>query len=160
MMGLDSRDVLVLDDPGLLVQRFQTLFDAELLFAGDRFNWPNSKEFKAFEDAVPGARESEFRYLSGGCWIGKTKCVREFFTATLSQEPVEGAAESEQGLLKKVFPRFHPRVQIDYTCQLFQNIGFLATPIFELQPDRSVKTSLCKFQSMGLKGQIPLKRTV
>ncbi|MCA1793881.1 MAG: hypothetical protein LC660_08440, partial [Desulfobacteraceae bacterium] len=110
-------------------------FFADMVFAGDRFNWPNLKEFKDFEDGIPGAEDSEFRYLSGGCWIGKTKCVREFYTAAVSVEPDPRAQESEQGILKKIFPRFYPKIQIDYKCQLFQNIGFLATPILNLNPN-------------------------
>lgn len=132
IMGLDSRDVLVLDDPHILLEQFVKCFDCELVFAGDRFNWPNLKEFKRFEDSIaPREPKSEFKYVSWGCWIGTRDFILDFFAEAVKHEPVPQAPESEQGILKKVFPDFYPRVQIDYYCKLFQNIGYLATPILE-----------------------------
>ncbi len=132
VMGLDSRDVIVLGDPHTIVERFENNFDCALLFAADRLNYPNLKEFKQFEDSIPGAQTSDFRYLSGGCWIGKTDFVKQFFSEVVEIDSVPQAPESEQGILKKLFPRFYPKVQLDYTCSIFQTIGYLATPIFEL----------------------------
>ncbi len=133
-MGLDSRDVLVLDDPGIALERFRKLFDCRMLLAADRLNWPPLKEFKEFEDSIPEAQEAgNFRYLNGGTWIGETEFLRLFFGEAARTEPVEQAAESEQGILKKLFPRYYPEVQLDYRCSIFQTIGFVSDPILKIE---------------------------
>ncbi len=133
IMGLDSRDVLVLDDPKIALERFKSRFKCRLLLAGDRLNWPNLKEFKQFEDSILEALASDFRYLNGGTWIGETEFVGRFFEEAVQTEPVKEAPESEQGILKKLFPRHHPEVQLDYRCQIFQAIGFVSDPILKIR---------------------------
>jgi len=129
----DSRDALLLGDPRILVERFERDFSADLIFGADRMSWPPRKEFTDFENSLPGASESDFRYLNGGVWMGKTGFCREFFEEAVRTPPVPEAPESEQGILRKLLPRYVPRVQLDYRCQLFQNIGFVIAPIFELE---------------------------
>jgi hypothetical protein len=133
ILGLDSRDVLVLDDPRLIVRRFLGEFDCDLLFSADRMSWPAIMAFKRYEDSLPGADRSDFRYLNGGAWIGRREMVRQFFAAAVETAPLPQAPESEQGILKQLLPRFHPRVQLDYQCRIFQNIGFVAGPILAIE---------------------------
>lgn len=132
VMGVDSRDAIFVDDPQLLVDRFEKDFDCELVFSADRINWPNCSSFREFEDALPGAQESEFKYLNSGAWIGKTDFCREFFAAAVETQPVKEAPEADQGILKQLLPAYHPKVQLDYRCALFQNIGFVFNPILQI----------------------------
>jgi hypothetical protein len=132
VLGVDSRDAIILDNPEKIVNRFEADFSCELVFGADRLNWPNLPRFKAFEESIPGAQESEFRFLNGGIWIGKTDFCREFFQEAVQTEAVPEAPDSEQGILKQLFMRHHPKVQLDYRCQMFQNIGLVFRPIFNL----------------------------
>lgn len=129
----DSRDAILLDDPSVLVQRFEQSFKAELVFGADRMSWPPIREFKKFEDALPEAGDSEFRYLNGGAWIGRTEFCREFFEEAARTPPLPEVPDSEQGILRKLFMHHHPRVQLDYRCELFMNIGFVLAPIIALE---------------------------
>lgn len=128
----DSRDAIVLDDPGLALERFLDRFDCDLLFGADRMNWPPLHRFKRFEDTLCDRRESDFRYLNGGAWIGRTDFAREFFLEAAGHLPAAEAPDSEQGVLKTLFQRHHPRVQLDYRCEIMQNISFVIAPIFSL----------------------------
>lgn len=128
----DSRDAIFLGNPQIILEKFEHEFSGEMVFSADRFNWPTIKEFQLFEDSIPEATNSEFRYLNGGIWIGKTEFCREFFKAVVMTEPATEAPDSEQGILKKLFKNYYPKVQLDYQCKMFQNIGFVGAPIFEI----------------------------
>ena len=136
VMGVDSRDAIVLGDPREIVARFERRFSCEMLFSADRLNWPNLAEFKRFEESIPEASAGDFRFLNGGMWIGRTSFCREFFAAALERRPVSSMPESEQGILKQLFPVYYPRVQLDYRCQLFQNLGLVHRKILEIDGSR------------------------
>ena len=123
--GVDSRDAIFIEHPGLVLERFEREFDCDLVLSADRMNWPNRAEFKLFEDSLPGAQASDFRYLNSGAWVGRTDFCQEFFTAAVETPPVEDAPEADQGILKQLFQTFYPRVQLDYRSSIFQNIGFV-----------------------------------
>ncbi|MGK7888619.1 MAG: glycosyltransferase domain-containing protein [Leptolyngbyaceae cyanobacterium] len=143
VLGVDSRDAIVINNPQILLQQFQQKFEqmlnCELVFSGDRLNWPNLKPFQDFETSLPEANKSDFRFLNGGIWLGKVEFCREFFAAAVETPPMPEAPESEQGILKQLFPRYYPKVQLDYYCTMFQNIGFVFAPIFDI-PEARVKT--------------------
>jgi hypothetical protein len=130
--GVDSRDAIFINHPQLVVERFEQEFSCELVFSADRMNWPNCADFKEFEDSIPGAMASEFRYLNGGAWVGRTEFCREFFAAAVQAEPVSDAPEAEQGILKQLFRKYYPRVQLDYRSTMFQNIGFVFNSILQI----------------------------
>jgi hypothetical protein len=94
-----------------------------MVFSADRINWPNCADFKEFEDSIAGAQASEFRYLNSGAWVGRTEFCREFFAEAVRTEPVREAPEADQGVLKQLFKKYYPRVQLDYRSSMFQNIG-------------------------------------
>lgn len=132
LMGIDSRDAIMLDDPRILVRRFEREFSCELVFSADRVNWPNSEEFREFEESIPAAKESEFRFLNSGVWIGKTEFCRRFFAEAVRTEPDPNASQADQGIFKRLFIRHYPKVQLDYRCSMFQNIGFIFAPVLRL----------------------------
>jgi len=127
----DSRDAILIDDPNALPERFAAS-GCELLFSADRMNWPPCREFERYEDALAAGQQGDFRYLNGGLWIGRTDFCRRFFAEVAATEPVEEAPDSEQGLLKRLLPRYRDEVRLDYRCALFQNIGFVAKPILRI----------------------------
>ncbi len=127
----DSRDAIVIDDPAVLVERFAA-FNCELVFSADRMNWPPRREFLLYENALAAA-DTDFRYLNGGMWIGRTEFCRRFFSDVIATTPADEARDSEQGLLKQLLPRYQNEVRLDYRCEMFQNIGFVAKPILRIE---------------------------
>ena len=83
---------------------------------------------------VAGEAGMDFRYLNGGAWIGRTEFVRSFFADACAMPPLAEMPAAEQGILKQLFPRHYPRVQLDYRCTIIQNIGFVLAPILEIVP--------------------------
>lgn len=134
VMGVDSRDAIVLGDPHRIVERFEREFSCEMVFGADKMNWPNVARFKSFEESLPGARASDFKYLNGGMWIGRTEFCREFFAAAVRTRTVPEAPDSEQGILKQLFQDFYPRVQLDYRCQMFLNVWLVFTQTIKVTP--------------------------
>jgi hypothetical protein len=132
VLGADSGDVVVVDDPAPLCRLLDERFGCDLVFNAGRINWPNLKEFKDFEDARPEAGDSQFRYLNAGVWIGRTRFCREFFAEVARTPPLARRPASEQGLVKQLFPRYWPRVQLDYRCEMFQNLGSTFQPVLEI----------------------------
>ena len=133
VLGVDASDAIVVDDPSPLVELFESSFRCDLLFGADKINFPTLKVFKDFEDGLPGAAESEFRYLNGGVWLGRTAFCREFFAEVCRTPPVVARPNAEQGLLKLLFPRYYPRVQLDYTAAVVLNLGFVFKPIYTME---------------------------
>ena len=137
VLAVDSFDAIVVGDPLRLVADFAS-FDADLVFNGGKINWPNVAEFKRFEDALPGAQESEFRYLNGGAWIGRRDFARRFFAEACETAPAALHPDSEQGVLKQLLPRHASRVKIDYRCVMFQTLGYVFRRNFAIRShDRS-----------------------
>jgi hypothetical protein len=132
LLYADSRDAILLDDPRRIVDRFRAGFDADLVFAADRMNWPPLVRFGSFENEVAPKGAGDFRYLNGGVWIGRTEFCREVFAEAATMPPLPEMPESEQGILKQLFQKHHPRVQLDYRCSMFQNIGFVFGPVLEI----------------------------
>jgi hypothetical protein len=128
----DSRDAIVLSDLPSAVERFERMDGCDMLFGGDRINWPGLERYRKFEARLPGARQSEFRYLNAGVWMGRTSFLREFFAEALETPPPSEADFCDQGIMKDLLQRHYPRVQIDTRCEIFQNIGFIFTDIFDV----------------------------
>ncbi|MEO0509790.1 MAG: glycosyltransferase domain-containing protein [Verrucomicrobiota bacterium] len=132
LLYVDSRDAILMDDPAILVERYEAHFrDYDMVFSSDLLSWPTVSEFTRFERQLPGAADTEFKYLNGGVWMGRTDFCREFWERAVQTPPVENRKDSEQGILRRVFQEFVPRVTMDYRCSMFQNIGFVEKPIFE-----------------------------
>lgn len=128
----DSRDAILIDSPTNIIKKFEQEFECKLLFGADRINWPPLKEFQAYEDDISKNFDSDFRYFNGGAWIGETDFCRDFFEHAMNTPPAEQAPESEQGILKKLFPLYKETIELDYNCKIIQNIGFVTKPIFNI----------------------------
>jgi hypothetical protein len=122
VFAADSSDVVICDDPGILVERFRRHFTCDLLFnSTGSFCWPEFPEFVRFESSLPMAGVAQGRHwLNSGVWIGKTDFCREYFARLADETPVKGFEYSDQAVIKRTWPAWYPRVQIDYLSQLFQ----------------------------------------
>jgi hypothetical protein len=134
VMYADSRDAILVRELTSVVPTLKKEYPGcRLLMGADRINWPNVKRFKTFEQSLPGADNAgKFSYLNGGVWVGERDFAREFFRRVLKTSPVPEAAESEQGLLKALFPDYYPELQLDYQSKIIANLGFVLTPVMEL----------------------------
>jgi predicted O-methyltransferase YrrM len=122
VMGVDSCDAVVVGDPAVLTQGFRQHFACDLLFnaTGSRC-WPELPEFVAFESSLPLAGIARGRHwLNSGVFIGRTDFCRDFFRQMAAETPVARYEYSDQAVIKQAWPRWYPRVQIDYQCLLFQ----------------------------------------
>lgn len=122
VIGADSCDVVFFDDPHLAVERFRRHFTCDLLFnaTGSRC-WPDLPEFVAFESSLPMAAVSQQRHwLNSGLFIGRTEFLRGYFRRLAQEPPVAGFERSDQAVIKRTWPEFYPRVQIDYLSLIFQ----------------------------------------
>jgi hypothetical protein len=128
----DSRDALILGNPEILVDRFEDHFETGIVFGADRLSWPPLARFKRFEREMAAGQPGDFHYLNGGTWIGRTPFCRDLFTAALEIPAVPEAPDSEQGILRTLWMDRPSEIALDYRCRMFQNIGFVAAPIFRI----------------------------
>jgi hypothetical protein len=105
-----------------LVERFCRHFTCELVFNSTGSGcWPDLPEIVRFESSLPMAAVAQGRHwLNAGVWIGKTEFAREYFAELASAPPVAGHEGSDQALIKREWPRWYPRVQLDYLSIMFQ----------------------------------------
>lgn len=129
----DSRDAILIGDPALALQRFQSQFQARLVFGADRINWPPINAFQRHEKARAASVSTDFPFLNGGMWIGETAFCKQFFEYVMETDPMPEAPESEQGILKKLLPEYPDTIALDYHCHIFLNIGFLTAPVLEIE---------------------------
>jgi hypothetical protein len=132
VLGVDSRDAILIGDLERLLATFVQHFEAELVFSADRLNWPNVKEFYRVEKALAADRPGDFHFLNSGAFIGRTSFCRDFFAHAARTPPHPALPSADQGVFKQLFPMYHPRVQLDYECRLFQNIGLVFDDILEI----------------------------
>ncbi len=132
VLGIDSRDAIIIDDPQIALDRFLNLFDCDLLISADLINWPNLPKFKKFEEKCAEEYDTPYKYINSGAWIGKTETALLFFEQAVNTEPVPQLPASEQGITKQVFQDQYPAVQLDYYCRIFQNIGFAPADTIEI----------------------------
>jgi hypothetical protein len=129
VLGVDSADAILLGDPALLVDRFERSFGADLVFAAEKNNSPNAARFRSFEESLPGAASTPFRFLNGGTWLGRTAACRAFFDEAVRTPPAPEDPSSEQGILKELLRTWHPAVALDHRCELFQTLLLVSEPI-------------------------------
>jgi hypothetical protein len=122
MMVMDSDDVFTVAALDIALERFRRDFDCQLLFnAGQNF-WPpeldESTSVRAFCDRTPSDNGPEHRYVNGGMWIGRTDFYRRISKEILNtSSPRPG---DDQSIFYLMYQKYHPEIQLDYRCQIFQ----------------------------------------
>jgi hypothetical protein len=119
IMGLDSFDVLLLDDPEKALDRFRK-FDCEMLFNASCYNWPRDFKTSAFEESVV---KGKFRYLNSGCFLAKVEFIRKLLEENLSRDN-SGKQElpDDQAFYKLMYQKYYPKIKIDSRCEIFQSL--------------------------------------
>lgn len=122
VMGSDSSDTLIFRDPALLVERFEAHFTCDLVYnaVGSRC-WPELPEYIDYQTSLPAAANAQGRHwFNSGMFFGRTEFCRTYFRSLAEEAPVHGYSYSEQAVAMRAWPKWYPRVQLDYQCLLFQ----------------------------------------
>jgi len=122
VLGADSADVVLLDNPQIAVERFRQHFTCPLLFnaTGSRC-WPELPELVRFQESLPMAALMQGRHwINAGLLIGETEFTREYYARLAEAPPVPGYEYSEQAVVMQTWKDWYPRVQADYLSQIFQ----------------------------------------
>ncbi len=126
VIGMDSFDVMVLDDPNEAVRRFEQ-HDCGLLFNAEYSPFPKIASLNNFEKSIGGA--AHYKYLNAGAWIGKTDFCREFFAEAAKVKTAPPCSFSDQKLIRTVHKDFYPWSKVDYGCTIFQVLQYIPAKI-------------------------------
>ena len=133
VIGLDSCDVLVMDDPNKIVERFKKM-DCRMLFNSQSCCYPkldkngNQYDFVEFENSLNKGSYDNC-YLNAGAWIGETdfckqfykKCKDIFENNDFDKEDICWTI-SDQAYIRKAFMLFSDFASLDYDNKIFQVI--------------------------------------
>jgi len=165
VIACDSPDVLILGDPGRCVDLFEQ-FDADVVYIGDSSFWPPEfEDLRLQEELIEGARQTRFPYLNAGALIGRTPFCRDLFDEAAAQAERQigiprtpgtsgaGTSDDDQSIMKRLYLAHHPRVQLDFRCQMFQPLTYQDQDVLQLVKDRSKSR-----WRRALPGEPPLRR--
>jgi hypothetical protein len=134
-IGLDSCDVIVLDDPNKIVSRFKRM-NCKMLFNSQSCCYPrkDSKgqnyDFVEYENSLIENRGIDNCYLNAGAWVGETDFCIKFFNKcedilennNFNREEEVYWTISDQAYIRKTFMLFGDCVKLDYNNFIFQVI--------------------------------------
>jgi hypothetical protein len=127
MILFDSDDVFVIDGLDQVVDTFEEEMDCKMLFNAEGWNYPKGldKEQTEFELSV-APEDSPFKFLNSGVWIANTKFLKEHLQELSN---LESYSPNDQGIFKRFYKMFYPKIKIDHKCKYFQSLPW--TPWFE-----------------------------
>ena len=130
ILHLDARDVLLIDDPKMIVDRFIAQFSCDILFNAEKGSHPgiypgiapdDQTKIRAIEQFEQSTYPGPFFHLNSGCYIGHRAAVIEMLEEAVSQEGfLASFPNDDQGIIRDVHRRWYPRIQIDHQCLIFQ----------------------------------------
>ena len=106
----DGYDVLFLDDPHTIIERFRG-FNCDILFAAERQCWPDA----TMADYFP-LSETPYRFLNSGLYAGEVRHLKRFFNVRVAND------EDDQLWCQKRFLEYPEDLSIalDYEGYIFQ----------------------------------------
>jgi Gpi18-like mannosyltransferase len=121
----DANDVLMINDPGPLVERFQT-YGTEVLFCNTFVDWPPNQECRDFETATYPDYPLHGR-LSAGAYMARTSSLlaylRRLQAAYATVEPWAMAFNGsfdDQLAWRHLHRQEYPRIKVDYLSRIFR----------------------------------------
>lgn len=119
-MALDGYDLAYYGDLHRAAELMDRLGHA-LLFNGDYYIWPcwplnTPRHLEQFQDSLSG---SKWRYLNAGAWVARTEYAIEVLRKHARLQAANGD-HNEQYTYHFLFRDEHPRMGIDYNCEVFQ----------------------------------------
>jgi hypothetical protein len=148
LLFCDARDVVLKGDPQRVLEVFERK-KCDLLFSSTDVATPSAEmpEVRRWADSIrPG------RYLNFGVWVGRVPFVAEVLREALAvveclerAEPDVDPARrgvwasqgdgppffrigSDQGILRYLQPKFHPRIQVDYDNEMVHRKASKSAP--------------------------------
>jgi hypothetical protein len=132
VIGLDSCDVIVLDDPNKIVQRFKKM-NCKILFNSQCYCYPRINQNGENHDFVEFEKKLNIKnykdcYLNAGAWVGETEFCKKFFQKcenifennNFDKEKEIYWKISEQAYVRKAFMCFPDLIKLDYTNKIFK----------------------------------------
>jgi hypothetical protein len=120
----DADDVLMVQDPGTLLDRFRSC-SCDLLFCNTFVDFPPNKECRDFETLRYYARPLHCR-LSAGAFVAEKEalvsCLRELVEACDENRPwafYDGAFVDQLGW-RHLHSRYYPGIRVDDQCLIFK----------------------------------------
>lgn len=131
ILSSDSSDVLLIRGLEGLVDDFRT-FNCEMVFNGEKNIWPTdlSQVIVDFEKRVAG--DSVFPFLNAGLWIARTEFVRSKIGEIKRYTFQTKHLLSEQIHYKQFYFNYHPQVQVDFRCKMFQNVNRVDRKVLDI----------------------------
>lgn len=132
VMHLDGRDVLILDTPDKVIERFKRmgcdiLFNAEANFHckikhidyeyGQRIKRYEEEEHK---DCYVTERGHRMSFLNSGCWIAKKDYVLRLFEECMRDYKKYGMGCDQSLLHEKYYQNDGKNIRVDIGCEIFQ----------------------------------------
>jgi len=121
---LDTNDVVILTDLADILDRFNEYKEEfpklEALYNATIWMYPH-----IIIDDVPNRyKYGDFCYLNGGCCIGRTEYLKEFYEEICKDIQhsfnINSNVFSEQYYIRKIFDKHQDKVFFDYKCSIFQ----------------------------------------
>jgi len=136
-MHLDGRDVIILDTPSKILDRFK-IFDCDMLFNAEAVYYQKVYDFdngKTLHNTIREKEEKLYKedaykfksrsynnglyYLNSGCWIGKRSFVLKILKECVDYYN-KYRYSCDQALMHKKFYEYYPQIQIDNKGDIFQ----------------------------------------
>jgi len=154
VLALDAFDILMIDDPGKILETYKSIYaDYSLVYGAETNFWPDwyDERVKKHEDSEAHCRgvTSQWKYLNSGCVIGETAFMKEWMLSCMDQIGKEkGCKNDEQGLAKLAWADecnpLRTKVTLDYGCNLFQNLfGMNGSELEMIETVNRVVTKVC-----------------
>lgn len=121
ILGMDCFDVFINSNLNNLIDKFKNK-NTKLLYNATGTVYPESDFSRKIENEFC---PHPFRYFNSGLFFGYSEYIQHILSI-INWNYYEHFY-SDQHLIRKVYHRFYPDVQIDWNCEIFQ-IGYLAHP--------------------------------
>ncbi len=114
VLGLDAFDVVIVDTLQNIISKFKDT-KSKLLYNATATVYPDVKEHQIIEEKLC---QGPFRYFNSGMFIGETDYLISVLNSIDYKEKLH--VKSDQYLIRGLYHKFYPDIQIDWSCKIFQ----------------------------------------
>ena len=128
VMWFDAGDVILLEHPSVILEKYMELFSGKLVFNAERNNYPKDNRMAPVGEVIRNRFDSvvkfdntkdntTFKYLNSGCLVGETKQLETFLehTSTIGiDEPINDTVMCRIAQYDN-----SEEIVVDNNCELF-----------------------------------------